>query len=292
MHSQRPFSLRIFVATGDPDGLRYVEKSNWVGKALVFPRSEFQRIKKLPEFDQTGIYLLLGEDAAAKAGILYIGEGDPVRPRLEIHHSKKDFWSEALFFTSAQGQLNKAHVQYLEARLVTLAREAKRVTLDNGNLPTEPSLSLPDKADMDVFLSNMLEMMPVLGIDAFDKATSSPANDASALYMRAKGIDATAHQTTQGFVVRAGSRAVLQSTASFTAHNPGYARTREWLIQAHVLTPEATSYLFKEDYVFSSPSEAAAIIAGNAMNGRTTWKDASGKTLKQIQAEEAESSGS
>lgn len=32
-----PFSLRIFVADGDPDGLRIVDKSNWIGKALVFP---------------------------------------------------------------------------------------------------------------------------------------------------------------------------------------------------------------------------------------------------------------
>ena len=36
---QTPFSLRIFVADGDPDGLRIVDKSNWIGKALVFPRA-------------------------------------------------------------------------------------------------------------------------------------------------------------------------------------------------------------------------------------------------------------
>ncbi len=30
-----PFSLRIFVADGDPNGLRIVDKSNWVGKAQV-----------------------------------------------------------------------------------------------------------------------------------------------------------------------------------------------------------------------------------------------------------------
>jgi hypothetical protein len=34
-----PFSLRIFVADGDPDGLRIVDKSNWIGKALVCPRA-------------------------------------------------------------------------------------------------------------------------------------------------------------------------------------------------------------------------------------------------------------
>lgn len=30
------FSLRIFVADGDPDGLPIVDKSKWIGKALVF----------------------------------------------------------------------------------------------------------------------------------------------------------------------------------------------------------------------------------------------------------------
>ncbi|MBK6595612.1 MAG: hypothetical protein IPG23_24510 [Burkholderiales bacterium] len=34
-----PFSLRIFVTDGDPDGLHIVDRSNWVGKALVFPRA-------------------------------------------------------------------------------------------------------------------------------------------------------------------------------------------------------------------------------------------------------------
>ena len=34
-----PFTLRIFVADGDPDGLRVVERSNWIGNALIFPRA-------------------------------------------------------------------------------------------------------------------------------------------------------------------------------------------------------------------------------------------------------------
>ena len=55
-----PFSLRIFVADGDPDGLRIVEKSNWIGKALVFPRALLPQVKARPELAQTGVYLLLG----------------------------------------------------------------------------------------------------------------------------------------------------------------------------------------------------------------------------------------
>lgn len=37
------FSLHIFTAIGDPDGLRIVDKSNWLGKALVFPRAKLSR---------------------------------------------------------------------------------------------------------------------------------------------------------------------------------------------------------------------------------------------------------
>jgi hypothetical protein len=54
------FSIRIFVPDGDPDGLRMVERSNWIGKALVFPRSLLPHIKRRNEFGQTGVYVLIG----------------------------------------------------------------------------------------------------------------------------------------------------------------------------------------------------------------------------------------
>jgi len=37
MNESHPFSIRIFVANGDPDGLLIIERSNWNGRALVFP---------------------------------------------------------------------------------------------------------------------------------------------------------------------------------------------------------------------------------------------------------------
>jgi hypothetical protein len=64
-----PFSLRIFVADGDPDGLRIVDKSNWIGKALVFPRALLPQVKARPELAQIGVYLLsawLGNLGAAQ----------------------------------------------------------------------------------------------------------------------------------------------------------------------------------------------------------------------------------
>ena len=169
MSTANPFSLRIFVADGDPDGLRVVERSNWIGKALMFPRALLPAVKKRDELGQTGVYLLLGPRDDGEGEMLYVGEGDPIRPRLESHYAQKDFWTRAVCFVAAPGQLNKAHVQFLESNLVRLAQAAKRLPLDNSNTPTEPTLSEADRADMLVFLQNMLGMLPVMGVHAFSR---------------------------------------------------------------------------------------------------------------------------
>jgi len=280
----KPFSLRIFVADGDPDGLRLVERSNWVGKAIVFPRALLPKIKQRLELNQTGVYLLLGPREDGEGEMLYIGEGDPVRPRLESHYAQKDFWNRAVCFVAAPGQLNKAHVQFLEANLVRLAKTAKRLPLDNGNHPAEPSLSEADCADMQVFLENMLGMLPVLGIHAFEQAAPMAATVAqSVLTCRGKGVTASGYEATQGFVVRSGSQAVGESVPSMQQHVRGMFDLRQELIGNGVLQREGDHFLYAQDYVFSSPSTAAAVVLGRSANGRIEWKDAGGRTLKELQ---------
>ncbi len=277
-----PFSLRIFVADGDPDGLRVVERSNWIGKALVFPRALLPKVKQRDELGQTGVYLLLGPHDDGEGKKLYIGEGDPIRPRLESHYAQKDFWTRAVCFVAAPGQLNKAHVQFLEANLLRLARAAKRVPLDNGNAPAEPTLSEADRADMLVFLDNMLGMLPVLGVHAFELAAQAANTAAPVLTCKGKGVAASS----QGFVVKAGSQAVGEAVPSMQQLR-GIYELRQELIGNGVLAAEAAGYRFAQDYAFSSPSTAAAVVLGRSANGRIEWKDAQGRTLKELQAREA-----
>jgi hypothetical protein len=286
MSAATPFSLRIFVADGDPDGLRLVERSNWIGKAIVFPRTLLPSIKKRDEFDQTGVYLLLGPRDDGEGDKLYIGEGDPVRDRLESHYGKKDFWTRAVFIV-APGQLNKAHVQYLEARLILLAKAARRMTLDNGNQPTEPTLSEADRADMQVFLDNMLGLLPVLGINAFEKASSVPSVKKNLLTCKGKGVVATGYEATQGFVVKAGSQALGEAVPSMQQHVRGMYDLRQELINNGVLQLDNSNYQFIQDYPFNSPSTAAAVVLGRSANGRIEWKDSHGRTLKELQVQEA-----
>jgi hypothetical protein len=287
MSSRTPFSLRIFVADGDPDGLRVVERSNWIGKALIFPRALLPKVKQREELGQTGVYLLLGPRADGEGEMLYVGEGDPVRPRLESHYAQKDFWNRAVCFTAGgSGQLNKAHVQFLEANLIRLAKAAKRLPLDNGNQPTEPSLSEADRADMQVFLENMLGMLPVLGIHAFEQAAPVAATAKSLLTCKGKGVVAHGYEASQGFVVKASSQAVGEAVPSMQQHVRGMYDLRQELIGNGVLARDGDHFLLSQDYVFSSPSTAAAVVLGRSANGRIEWKDAKGRTLKDLQAME------
>lgn len=289
MNYAAPFSLRIFVADGDPDGLRIVDKSNWIGKALLFPRPLLPQVKARPELAQTGVYLLLGPRPDGEGDMLYVGEGDPIRPRLERHYAEKDFWTRAIGFTTGSaGQLNKAHVQFLESRLMALARAAKRMPLDNANQPAVPSLSEADRADMEVFLGHMLGMLPVLGVHAFEQAPKAPATKSGpVLTCKGKGVQATGYEASQGFVVRAGSQAVADAVPSMSLHVRGMYDLRQELIGNGVLGLRGGLYQFTQDYSFSSPSTAAAVVLGRSANGRIEWKSADGRTLKEIQEAEA-----
>jgi hypothetical protein len=284
---QTPFSLRIFVADGDPDGLRIVERFNASARAVVFPRALLPQVKTRPELQQTGVYLLLGPRPDGEGDLLYVGEGDPILPRLQDHQSKKDFWTRAIGFVAVGGLLNKAHVQFLEARLIALARAAKRVPLDNGNSPGEPTLSEADRADMEVFLAHMLGMLPVLGVHAFESVPAVAAKASPVLSCKGKGVLASGYESSQGFVVKTGSQAVANSVPSMKQHVRGMFDLRQELQANGVLALVDGLYRFTQDYSFSSPSTAAAVVLGRSANGRVEWKDAQGRTLKALQEAQA-----
>lgn len=276
---QRAFSIRIFLPDGTPDGIKIVEKSNWTGRATVSPRSKFSDLRERPEFKKTGVYLLIGQSDPDEFPIAYIGEGDPVGDRLLQHQKHKDFWSSVVFFTSKDENLNKAHVQYLEARLVKTAGEIKRCSLENGNAPTLPSLSEADIAEMDEFLAQMLLIYPALGITIFQKPIAA-TNSTKILYAKAKGLAATGYEATDGFVVRADSRAPLDCAPTAPEN---VLKVRKHLLDQQLLVPDGGSLRLARDYTFSSPSLAAGVMLGRSANGRIEWKDQHGRTLKGIQ---------
>lgn len=275
----RPYSIRIFVPGGDPDGLRTIEKSNWNGSGIVIPRALLGEAKARKELSRTGVYILLGPPEDSGLPRIYVGEGDPIRPRLESHAAKKDFWTACIGFTSKDEHLNKAHVQYLESRLLTLAAQAKRCVLDNGNDPALPSLSEVDAADAEGFLGELLLCCPQLGLNVFTIPTASPS-PAQLLTLAAKGILAQGAELADGFLVKVGSQAVAEAVASCA---PYVKQLREAMLANGVLVPQNGVSVFTQDYLFGSPSTAAGVVLGRSSNGREAWKTKDGRMLKEVQ---------
>ena len=67
------FCIRIFVPSGNPEGIRIVEKSNWIGFGIVFPRSGFSEAREREEMSQPGIYILWGPSESGILPKVYIG---------------------------------------------------------------------------------------------------------------------------------------------------------------------------------------------------------------------------
>lgn len=172
------FSVTIVFPRGEPEGPRVIEQSNWTGKGLVFSRSRFVDVRDRKELKQPGVYVLWGPGNSGKLPSVYVGEGDVLLPRLEAHHKNKKnkrFWTDGVAFTSET--LNKAHVKYLEARLVELAHEAKRCALANTKRPQKPSLSSADEANAKQYLENMLLCLLAVGVSFFERPRGPESRD-------------------------------------------------------------------------------------------------------------------
>ncbi len=174
-------------------------------------------------------------------------------------------------------------MQYLEARLVALANDAKRCEFDNANVPQVSTLSEADAADANSFLEDVLLCLPVVGVTVFEKAQVA-APKGSDLLLKGKGMEARGVDSLEGFVVRAGSTAVRTEVPSIHAYLSGLRRA---LLDQGVLTDAGEVYRLSQDYTFNSPSTAAGALLGRSANGRTEWKDADGRSLKDIQERQA-----
>ena len=133
----------------------------------------------------------------------------------------------------------------------------------------------------------MLGMLPVLGVYVRAGAHSPAAKVGPVLICKGKGVQATGYESSQGFVVQAGSQTAATVTPSF-AKLAGPNELRADLLKERCTGGRGRCVLkFTQDYVFSAPSAASDIVLGGCTNGRLSWKDAQGRTLKELQEAEA-----
>lgn len=292
-------SINLYLIDGNPTGRIICTLANWTGIAFKIPRTELENSKDRAELAQTGVYFLFGTSEETNEDVVYVGQagvrrnGDGLLSRLIEHkrNADKDYWTEAVIFTTSNNSFGPTEISYLENRFYLLAKDAGRYVVKNGNNPTPGNITEQKESELEEFIDNAKLMMGTLGHKLFEPLTERPviatktvlshSEEDLTLYLsrtiRKSGVTvhATCRQTNEGFVVLKGSLIEKEDTESLQPN----------VIERRLKAKIDESGILLEDVLFPSPSFAAAFVIGGKANGLTEWKTKDGVSLKQMEME-------
>ena len=291
-------SINLFLMDGEPGGRIKCTLANWTGVAYKIPRTELEKCKGRDDLAQSGVYFLFGTCEETGDAVVYIGQagvrknGEGILYRLQEHkrNPDKDYWTEAVVFTTSNNSFGPTEISYLENRFTNMSTDAKRYGVKNGNDPSPGNITEEKESELAEFIDYAKIVMGTLGHKVFEplaerrtqtKAEDDTAQEDSGLLLhltrksRKSGqtIEADCKQTTEGIVVLAGSRIEVHDSDSIPPTIKA-ARRKAKLDKSGIL---------QENMLFKSPSYAAAFVIGGHANGLTAWKTTQGKTLKDIE---------
>ncbi len=278
----RPQTIQIFLPAGDPRGIRVAEITTRIIRVIEVPRSQLGEFIKTPEAQQVGVYFLMGELSEAGLPRAYIGQSGNVGSRLVHHNQTKDFWNRALVVISLTNSMTQTHALFLEWFAIAEATKAGRYFLENGNTGSQPYTPAPLQADCHEIHETAATLLATLGQPIFEPLTNAltPKGEAELFYCKGSGADGVGEYTTEGFVVRKGSRGRVINVASI--QGTSNERFRDQLIREGIMAAQDGLYVFTRDHLFASPSMAAVALQGRSANGWMEWKDAKGRTLNDV----------
>ncbi|MFK4474782.1 hypothetical protein ABH897_004550 [Paenibacillus sp. RC73] len=291
-------SINLFLMDGTPSGRIKCTLANWTGVVYKIPRTELDKCKGRDDLSQSGVYFLFGESDQTEDDVVYIGQagvrknGEGLLYRL-IEHKRnpdKDYWTEAIVFTTSNNSFGPTEISYLENRFYALAMDANRYLVKNGNDPTPGNITEEKESELEEFIDYAKIVMGVLGHKLFEPLTIKTklavevdsTEEELLLFMKRKSrksgliIEASCKQTNEGFVVLQGSRIETIDSDSIP---PGIKKRRQ------TAKIDANGIL-QEDILVRSPSYAAAFVIGGHVNGLTEWKTKDGVSLKELERSE------
>ena len=282
----RAQTIQIYLPSGDPAGLRVANLTTRTVRVFEVPRSLLAQFLQRPEAGQVGIYYLFGpnEDETPQC---YVGQSGNVGPRLQQHTTTKDFWTKAMVAVSLTNEWTSTHAAYLEWLSLARARAAGRYTLLNGNQASNPFTPEPLEADCQEFIDTIAVLLATLGapvLESVKPTASLPAQtntgEPESLFFREAGCDATGYQTSEGLLVLAGSKGRPGTRKSA---RPGIAVQRAALETEGVIKVSEQELVFLRDHLFGSPSAAGCALIGGENNGRTSWRNAKGQSISDLE---------
>ena len=169
-------SINVFLMDGDANGRIKCTLANWTGIAYKIPRTEIEKCKTRDDLKQSGVYFLFGVSDDTGKNIVYIGQagarknGEGILNRLQEHkrNPEKDYWTEAVVFTTSNNSLGPTEISYLEHRFCSLAIQANRYDVKNNNDPSPGNITEEKESEMEEFIDYAKVIMGTLGHKVFE----------------------------------------------------------------------------------------------------------------------------
>ncbi len=285
-------NVNLFLLDGKPMGRIKCTIANWTGIAYKIPRTEIDNCHDIKFLSQSGVYFLFGVDEETDKPIVYIGQagvrknGEGLVGRILEHNRnpQKDYWNEAVMFTTQNNSFGPTEISYLEHTFCELAKNAGRYLVKNGNDPTIGNITEEKESDLARYIEYAKIVMVMLGHKVFEPLvvknkvytgeTEMEIKERVELFCNERNITAKCIRTAEGFVLTKGSILATKPTKSCL---DGIKKQREKYADKVSENGE-----LMEDILFSSPSGAICFATYSSRNGYTSWKTIDGIILRDL----------
>ncbi|WP_107874446.1 GIY-YIG nuclease family protein [Neisseria weaveri] len=316
MSKPRSQTIRIFLPSGNPRGIRKVERtSNSNIRLIEIPRTDLHLFYEMKEAGDMGIYFLAGGNQ------LYIGETTDLSTRIKQHDKAKAFWQRAFIVVLNNDFRTLDHLYCLEKTAIEHAQAAGRFSLENGTAGnTHRHLHDSIRSDCENIFDEIDTLLAVLNQDFFTekqeynseveallKATAQleispvqekPSKDNINEYsipntwtdrtvtvfcrsrdkiLRGKGLF---NVETKQILLLEGTMIYRKISETFP---PGWKEVyQQWLASNFLAdSKDPDYYVLQSAQLCASPSMAAALVLGNNRNGWQYWRTERGLTLDE-----------
>lgn len=277
-------TITTYLVDGSPTWIKTVELSNWIWKAIIIPRAKLKDAKTRQEVLQPAIYFLFWKDEDWN-DLAYIWEAENLINRIWNHDTNKDFWEIVIWFISKDNNLTKADVKYLEAKAIEKAKKTNRYILQNWVEPIPNNLPEYQISTMNEFLDNIDLLISAIWYPIIKEILNlniiKNNNENNNLFsLKIRWCDALWLFTDDWFLVLKWSKYSIEEVKSFQWK---YKEIRKEILTKWIIENNWENYIFKQDYIFSSPSSAASVLAWRLANWWTEWKNKDWKTLDEVE---------
>lgn len=227
------------------------------------------------EWQQPGVYVLLGRRAPEQATDVYVGMATDLRKRLNAHRRKPRFpwWRAVAVVRDTTTGFDSAQIGYLEGRLAQELRALPGVNVREGMSTMDVTLPTFARSPLDEFVGTVLEALRVAGVDLQSGAEDDPEGEKVKSGKGHTTIPGTIKDLLSAGLLQAGSRLVAEREVS----------GKQIRLESEV---SASGELIFRGVAYRSPTRPAVVgFELKSTNGWTAWKTDSGKTLADLRDE-------